>query len=67
MNCHHYSSDKNVNNPSELLILFVNFIFHVPRINPKWLSSVVPRRKPFLPQMNDEVVYLKLGMLFIIL
>ena len=27
-----------------------------------WLTSVVPRRQHFLPQIGDEVVYLRQGM-----
>ena len=44
-------------------MLFVDLIFQVPRINHKWLSSVVPRREPYHPQIDDEVVFSKLGML----
>ena len=27
----------------------------------EWLSCVVPQRKPFFPQIGDEVVYFKQG------
>lgn len=32
----------------------------------EWLSSVVPRRAPFYPQMGDEVIYFKQGLYLII-
>ena len=32
----------------------------------EWLSSVVPQRKPYFPQISDEVVYFKHGMWFFI-
>ena len=30
----------------------------------EWLSSVTPRTQPYFPQVGDEVVYFKLGMLY---
>ena len=32
----------------------------------EWLSSVVPQRKPYFPQISDEVVYFRQGMWFFI-
>ena len=33
----------------------------VPHVNPEWLYSVRPRKEPFFPQIEDNVVYSKLG------
>ena len=33
----------------------------------EWLSSVVPRRQPFYPQMGDEVIYFRQGLFFYII
>ena len=33
------------------------------RPNPNWLTCVVPRRQPFFPQIGDEVVYFRLGII----
>ena len=40
-------------------------VTEIPKYNPsEWLSSVVARNcNPYLPQIEDEVVYIKLGIL----
>ena len=35
----------------------------IPYQPSKWLSTVVPQRKPYFPQISDEVVYFRHGML----
>lgn len=28
---------------------------------PEWITTVIPRKAPFVPQMGDEVVYFRQG------
>ena len=43
---------------------FPNAVHSIPESSQpfEWLTSVVPRRQHFLPQIGDEVVYLRQGM-----
>ena len=38
----------------------------IPYQPSKWLSTVVPQGKTYFPQISDEVVYFRHGMLFFI-
>ena len=44
---------------------FPNAVHSIPESSQpsEWFTSVVPRRQHFLPQIDDEVVYLRQGML----